>query len=332
MKVYTWLVVILLSLFSLFYLTREKKTDFYVFFNHDQRIVESLSTKLHQIHTLMPVWLFVKNADAELQNHNIKQQNTVRSLLKDSLYPVNLIPVINNHNGLDWQGRLIDHLLKDPQKQQRLIDNLIQYLQDNDFQSIIFDFEAFSDKYLSNYMHFLEAATIKFHEKNFQIGACISPYWVDVLEGKLTQNIDFLVLMIYDQHWMTSKPGPIASQSWYESTFQKLHAMIPPEKILAGVGNYAYDWPKDQMADDISVLEALAIAKKRQADISMDPESQNPFFKYVNDKNVPHEVWYLDAETFKNQMKFLEGYSIKGAALWQLGSEDPKLWHYVSPR
>lgn len=332
MKLYTWLVVILLSLFSLFLLMREKKTEFYVFVNHDQRILESLSTKLHQIHTLMPVWLYVKNAEAELQNHNLKQQQSVLNLLQSSDYPVNLVPVINNHNGIDWQKHLIDHILKDSKKQKQLIDHIIAYLQAHQFHSLAFDFEGFSDHSLPLYMEFLDLAAEHLHEKQLKMGFCLSPYWADLLEGKLAQKVDFIVLMIYDQHWMTSSPGPISGQSWFESTFKKLYSMIPQEKIIAGVGNYAYDWPKDQMADDISVLEAFAIAKKWRADIAMDAESQNPYFKYVDDKNVSHEVWFLNAETFKNQMEFLKGYSIKGAALWQLGSEDPKLWHFVSPR
>ena len=30
----------------------------------------------------------------------------------------------------------------------------------------------------------------------------------------LLRSLDFLVVMLYDQHWLTSSPGPIAAPDW----------------------------------------------------------------------------------------------------------------------
>ena len=66
-----------------------------------------------------------------------------------------------------------------------------------------------------------------------------------------------------DQHWVSSPPGPIAAQDWFVENLHQVLAVVPAQKIVVGIANFAYDWPqidkkKWGSATEFSIQEALA--------------------------------------------------------------------------
>jgi len=48
--------------------------------------------------------------------------------------------------------------------------------------------------------------------------------------------------MNYDEHQVTSEPGPIASQNWFVGNLTRVPRVVPKKKIICAIGNYGYDW------------------------------------------------------------------------------------------
>lgn len=298
----------------------------FVFFNHKQQVLSVLPERLKQIHTLMPVWIYLKNEEGEIAHHSLNQQQEVEQIVKMAGSTTKIVPVINNHNGIDWQVKTVESLFRDRGKQQIFLDKMVAYLKKSQFQMINFDFEGFPEELIPSYMAFLEGAAERLHQEKLAISVCVSPYWAPSLQKSLMRSIDQIILMVYDEHWSTSKPGPISSQPWFEKVFLQFYDMFPPEKLVIGIGNYGYDWPLNGSAVDLSVTEVRNLAARHQSEVLMDDPSKNPMFRYEDEKGIHHEVWFLDASTFKQQYTFLKGRPVAGAALWQMGSEDPLLW------
>ena len=105
---------------------------------------------------------------------------------------------------------------------------------------------------------------------------------------------------------------------------------------MLGLGNYGYDWTAGQTdAADVSFQDAARIAQESRDGedgvIKIDQDSLNPYFTYWDDSKgqndqIKHTVWLMDATTTFNEMHAAQPYHTLGAALWQLGSEDPSLW------
>ena len=58
----------------------------------------------------------------------------------------------------------------------------------------------------------------------------------------LAANSDGILLMNYDEHQVTSVPGPSPSQDWFIGNLQRVLKMVPKEKLICAIGNYGYDW------------------------------------------------------------------------------------------
>ena len=150
--------------------------------------------------------------------------------------------------------------------------------------------------------------------------------------ARLAASADGLVVMNYDQHQVTSAPGPVAAQDWFTANLRQAIKDIPKTKIICAIGGYGYDWgisPKTKRVvnvDTNSAQEAWLHARESGSEIELDPDSLNPHFAYEEENGVRHQVWYLDAVTTLNQMRAAREVGIRTFALWRLGSEDRSLW------
>src|SRR5271170_2241224 len=52
----------------------------------------------------------------------------------------------------------------------------------------------------------------------------------------------------------------------------------------------------------------------------------NPHVSYMDEGNLRHDIWFLDAVTALNEMRAAQTLGIQTFALWRLGSEDRSLW------
>src|SRR5262245_38283603 len=134
------------------------------------------------------------------------------------------------------------------------------------------------------------------------------------------------MLMAYDEHYAGKEAGSIASQGWYEGLLAKRMAELNPAKTIIALGNYGYNWTAGADAKEVSFQQALIDARDSEAKIVFDDATHNPHYKYDEEDNTSHEVWFLDGVTAFNQMRAASGYHPGGFALWRLGSEDPSVW------
>jgi peptidoglycan-N-acetylglucosamine deacetylase len=76
----------------------------------------------------------------------------------------------------------------------------------------------------------------------------------------------------------------------------------------------------------VSVQDAWLEAEEAETDVDFDGDAMNPHVAYLDEKNIRHDVWFLDGVTALNQMRSAQSLGIDTFALWRLGSEDRSLW------
>ncbi len=106
--------------------------------------------------------------------------------------------------------------------------------------------------------------------------------------------------------------------------------MIPREKILMGIPNYAYDWPLpfvkgETAAESISNQEAIERAAQYRVVIQFDEQAQAPFYYYTTDEGVAHVVWFDDARSMNAKLRLIPEYNLRGAGIWQIMNFFPAL-------
>lgn len=103
----------------------------------------------------------------------------------------------------------------------------------------------------------------------------------------------------------------------------------PAEKIILGLGAFGYDWSAvSEENESVTYQQALARAGASGTKINFDNNTYNLSYAYRTDKNVVHQVYFTDAVTHFNTMRFGTEYGLAGFGIWRLGSEDNRIWSY----
>ena len=303
-----------------------------------------------KLNTIFPEWFFIDTANHFRLQTRIDSAGLVLMRAKG----LRIMPILNNFNSTkrdptgkfkpDFDGTLLHGILNNPAKQKQFIQQVVDTLSFYNFQGINIDFEELSEPTnvpLSNFQQQLYQAL---HAKNMLVTMDVAVKNNDYDYKKLSDYNDFIILMAYDQYnSIETGPGPVSSQKWIEEALDWTASKIESNKIILGIAGFGYDWTIDDEGEkvvrDITYAEAINRAKISNSTIDYDNESYNLHFSYTDEHiddrtkelvKVPHNIWFTDAATTFNILRFSDEYATAGTALWRMGGEDSRMWNYYN--
>ncbi len=296
----------------------------------------SLKRNLATINVLIPEWIYLKDETGAIGLYDTEDQSRVLTYLQNNNSDVKVEPLINNYSDTmqDFDPVLLGKVLRNPTARKNLVENLYTYATTYKLSGITIDLENTNPLDEPYYNLFTQQLHARFTPDNLQVLVGLPPDNVDVNYSFLSKNSDYLIFMMYDNHWNTGPAGAIAPQDWFINSLTNISKMVPKEKTLIALGNYAYDWDltKKTPAVTRTVEETLKMAKDSGAQVQFDQTTLNPKFSYVDTNKDQHSVWYLDATTFYNQFLATQKFNMAGIGIWRLGSEDSSIWSIFKNR
>src|SRR5208337_40878 len=312
----------------------------------------SLKEYYPQIDLLFPEWMHTLTADGRLQA--VTEMNTLYDVMDDQGKPrsvddkvmpflksekaqMEVLPLVNNFDPItnEWRPEITAQFMADPAARQRFRSELMKFLATDQYKGITLDIEAFPENSRDDYRALVQELYDDLHAKGMKLYIAVPVNDKTFDYPAIAKVSDGLILMNYDQHYPGGEPGPVAGQEWFLKNLQDALKVIPKEKIICAVGNYGYDWAMKQgqkkgtppaAVHNVSVQEAWLAAQDADTDVNFDDDALNPHIAYLDENNVRHDVWFLDAVTALNQMRGARELGINTFALWRLGSEDRSLW------
>jgi spore germination protein YaaH len=137
--------------------------------------------------------------------------------------------------------------------------------------------------------------------------------------------VDLLIVMLYDEHWSTSAPGPIATPDWVRRTLGQRVGEVGASRIVAALPVYGYQWRTTPPATPISFDDARRAAARASVELLRDPASLSLHASRPGD----WELWQSDAELLRALYAEVTSLGVTKVALWRLGLEDPDVWRVL---
>ena len=308
----------------------------------------SLRSSAHQIDILYPDWLHVFTPDGRLQgvddqtnkNFDVVQgenvlpvDDRVMPFLKAEAPNAEVFPMVNNSDGTRWVD--VTEFVNNPDARALFRKQAGQFLSSGRFRGLMIDFEAFPPEGQAGYVALLRELSGDLHARGLKLYVAVPPHNEEYDYKSISAAADGVVLMNYDEHYPGAASGPVASQDWFEQNLKYASGVIPKEKVICAIANYGYDWvqkpkkgklPPEVHDSTVSVQDAWLAARDSDEDVNFDDDAMNPHFSYLDERNLRHDIWFVDAVTALNQMRAAQSMGIRTFALWRLGSEDRSLW------
>ena len=229
----------------------------------------------------------------------------------------------------EWFDKGLGAFLRNARSAAALRERLLAALAASGADGVNIDVENIQPEDKSAYVDWLSRLTEALHARKLSVTVDV-PMSNKAFDYEAIGRIaDAVVLMAYDQHWSTSGPGPIASRPWFENGVDQAIQRISADKLIVGVGAYAFDWTEGvAAAEALTNDEALGLAARHDANVEAGEQDVNSHFHYVDEDGLNHDVWMLDAVSAWNQYLYARRSGLRGAALWRTGVEEPQLWSF----
>ncbi|MBS1509733.1 MAG: glycosyltransferase [Bacteroidetes bacterium] len=311
-----------------------------------------LKKNADKLNTIYPEWFFIDTATYTLQT-----RIDTAGLAAMKLNKLSIQPIFNNYHSRShfdrelkqvvndgfFDPQLSHVILNDAAKRSRLIKQIADTLSFYQLQGLNVDFEELNESANEPLTQFQKELYETLHAKGMIVSMDVSPNNDDYDYKSLGLYNDYMILMAYDEYSDNTGPGPISSQKWIEKQLDKMDDYVDASKIILGVAGYSRDWineddekgrPSVRVNDD-TYSNAINDAKIANATIDFDNDSYNLHFEYTENETdsssvTKHNVWFTDAATTFNILRFADDYHTAGTALWHIGGEDPRIWKFYN--
>ncbi|MCE9599381.1 MAG: glycosyltransferase [Spirochaetia bacterium] len=291
---------------------------------HDPESVDAFKQFKDHIDVVFPDWFLLTEAKCDVTE---RVDYDVKRLLDDSEASV-IGRVTNGHND-KWHTDEMRRLFADRSLRECTTSLLVDFAKKDNLKGLNVDIETLGVNGRVNYIKFLEDLGKKLNAEGMILTVDITANDPAYDIKGIGRVADGVVLMNYDQHYANGPSGPIAGQDWFEDNLAQILKDIPPEKLLVGIATYGIDWGKPQ-SYSMKFSEVMALADDTGALPSMDADSKNMHFAYLQDEKISHDVWFMNSATAWNQKLAADRADVAGVAVWRLGAEDPTIWEILS--
>jgi len=236
-------------------------------------------------------------------------------------------------NGQRFDSNLISAVLRNPEAQRTLFENVITEMRNKGYVGLNLDFEYVKAEDKELYTEFVSNITRFMHTYGYQVSVALAPKTSADQPGLLYEGIDYaalgeiadtVILMTYEWGYTYGPPMAVAPLNKVREVVQYALTVIPASKIMLGIPNYGYDWPLpfaegETAAETITNVEAVQRAIRNNAEIFFDETAQSPYYTYL-DGDIEHEVWFEDVRSLQAKFNLIKEFGLRGTAYWQLMS------------
>ncbi len=234
--------------------------------------------------------------------------------------------------------RMIHAMLSSPVRRAALITEIVALVQRLGYDGVHIDFENVPAADRETLTRFVQDVAEPLHARGKLVMVAVPPKTSDDVRDPSRGAFDYralgwlsdlIVVMAYDQHYSSSRPGPVASLPWVQEVVRFTLSQVPPSRVVLGVPLYGYEWPLRRWARAraFGYGTIMARAAERGATVHWHNEAKVPYYATSR-----HVVWFEDARSVEYKVGFAQQQQLAGVAVWRLGLEDPHVWEALSDR
>ena len=138
----------------------------------------------------------------------------------------------------------------------------------------------------------------------------------------LGASVDALVVMLYDQHWAGSQPGPVADTTWARTWLGIRVREVDPRRLIAAFPLYGYAWTAGKPTATVGYADAARMTAAAGQRLTRDDSTG--WLRGAGAGGA--QIWVSDASVIGRLARDAASSGVSRIALWRLGLEDPAIW------
>ena len=245
--------------------------------------------------------------------------------------------VLDNFNYANENGISIStlNMLSSTTARQNLVKNVTDTAVGLGLDGINVDFEQLSSDCGPHYVEFLRELSIECRNKGLVLSIDnyvpfnFNDYYRLDIQGEVA---DYVIIMGYDEHYVGSEAGSVASLPWVEQGIQDTLDEVPAERVINAIPFYTRLWRTtggNVTSEAIGMDQAQQVISENNVETYWDKTTSQNYGKYDID-NSTYQIWLEDAQSVAEKVKLVSKYDLAGVSAWKLGFENSGIWQVIS--
>jgi spore germination protein YaaH len=249
------------------------------------------------------------------------------TLARNRTTGLRLMGIVTNAVGGRFHADPVRQLVGDPPALAHAAGDIARRLTNGGYRGVVIDLEGFAptDRVVATAAVRAIADSARARGVG-PIAVAVPAVDTTVFNGRdLVPAADYLLVMLYDQHWMTSPPGPLAAPDWVRSATALRVGEVGAQHVVAALPLYGYRWPTSGPAAALTFGDAQRDAAAANVTLQRDPATST---MRATSPGV-WDLWVSDAGLIEALIREVRAQGVNTIALWRLGQEDPGVWAII---
>ena len=227
-------------------------------------------------------------------------------------------------------------VLSNTAARQNLENQLVTYALKAGLDGINVDFESLSEDVGIHFLQFLRELSIQCHENNLVLSVDnpvpedFTSHYDRAEQGKV---VDYVIIMGYDEHYVGSDAGSVASLPWVEQGVKDTLAEVPAKRTILAIPFYTRLWKTTDggalTSEAIGMDQAQQAISDNGAETYWDKTTSQNYGTYEGD-GATYQIWLEDSKSIAEKVKLIPKYKLAGVAEWKLGFENSGIWSVIT--
>ncbi len=226
-------------------------------------------------------------------------------------------------------------LLKKSSLRKKLIEKLIADAKEYNIDGINLDFEGLNEEAARYYLQFIREISVYTRREGLILSVDVpnyAAYNTFYKRDKQAEVADYIINMAYDEHYVGSDMGSVASIGFVKEGVEKSLEEVPAHKFINAIPVYTRLWTKsgNNLSSRALGIEAGLQWIEENNLKTVWQEDIGQYYAEMLSGNESQHMWLEDEKSLKLKLELNKKYALAGVAVWRLGLETPSVWDIIA--
>lgn len=227
-------------------------------------------------------------------------------------------------------------VLGNTSSRENLEGQLITEALNNGMDGINIDIETLQEEASESYVQFMRELSVKCRNNNLVLSVDVPPPYDfnnHYNRKALGEVVDYMMVMGYDEHYVGSEAGSVASLSYERNGITGTLGSVSKDKIISGIPFYTRLWKTNASGEvssqAIGMDHADEILSQYKVTAAWSEETSQDYAEFTDEEGNFCQIWLENEKSIEEKMKLVQQYDLGGVAEWKLGFERAAIWNVI---
>lgn len=227
-------------------------------------------------------------------------------------------------------------VLGNTSSRENLEGQLITEALNNGMDGINIDIETLPEEASESYVQFMRELSVKCRNNNLVLSVDVPPPYdfnTHYNRKALGEVVDYMMVMGYDEHYVGSEAGSVASLSYERNGITGTLESVSKDKIISGIPFYTRLWKTNASGEvssqAIGMDHADEILSQYKVTAAWSEETSQDYAEFTDEEGNFCQIWLENEKSIEEKMKLVQQYDLGGVAEWKLGFERAAIWNVI---